>query len=259
MTFLSSRLLCASAVLAGLCLAGAAHAQSAGGERPPAWSLGIAATWSPSPYRSYDNKAWPLPLVNYEGKSFYFRGVSFGYRLLTTPGSELSLVASPLGQRFRHDDTDDARLRRLSDRDISGLAGLAWQYRADWGVLHAGAQKEFTGHGGGTQLDASYGYPIRQGALTLLPTVGMQHRNSALNDYYYGIGAKQAARSGLPAYHAGGGNQPYLDLSAVYRLSPRWSVTGGLRYTRLPDSVKDSPMTDADATRAYFLGVSHSF
>lgn len=238
--------------------ASAVHAQS-DTERHPGWSLGIAAAWSPSPYRSYDNKAWPLPLVNYEGKSFYFRGASFGYRLFTTASSELSLVASPMTERFRHEDANDARLKRLSDRDISGMAGVAWRYRADWGVLKASAQKEFTGHGGGVQLDAGYGYPIRSGDLTLTPTVGVMRRNGALNDYYYGIGANEAARSGLAAYRAGGGNLPYLDLAAAYRLSPRWNVAGGMRYTRLPDAIKDSPMVDADHTRSFFFAISHSF
>lgn len=238
--------------------ASAVHAQS-NGDHPAGWSLGVAAAWSPSPYRSYDNKAWPLPLVNYEGTSFYFRGASFGYRLFTTPSSELSLVASPLTERFRHQDTDDARLKRLSNRDISGMGGIAWRYHADWGVLKASAQKEFTGHGGGMQFDAGYGYPIRSGDLTLTPTVGVIRRNSALNDYYYGVGAKEASRSGLAAYRADGGNQPYLDLSVAYRLSPRWNVAGGMRYTMLPDGIKHSPMVDADHTRSFFFAISHGF
>ncbi|MDR6641085.1 outer membrane protein [Luteibacter sp. 1214] len=245
------------AVLAGVAVP-AAHAQSST-DGQAHWTLGIGATWSPSPYRSYDNKAWPLPLVNYEGKSFYFRGASFGYRLYKTPNDEISVLVSPLANRFRHDDSNDARLRRLSDRDISGMGGIAWKHTADWGVLQASAQKEFTGHGGGTSLDANYAYPIRKGALTLTPTLGVTRANGALNDYYYGVSGREAARSGLASYRAGSGTAPWLGLAAMYRLSPSWITAAGMRYTVLPDAVNDSPMVGDDHTQSFFLSLSHVF
>jgi outer membrane protein len=246
------------ALMAGFALPGAAAAQSAD-EHPAGWSLGVGAGWAPSPYRSYDNKALPLPLVNYEGKSFYFRGASAGYKLLSTRSDELSILVSPFTNRFRHQDTDDARLRELSNRKISGMAGVAWKHKTEWGVVSASAQKEFTGHGGGTLLDANYSYPLPQGALTLVPAVGISHSDSALNDYYYGVSAREAARSGLPAYHADGGNAPYFNLMATYRLSTSWVTSVGVRYTVLADTVKDSPMVSADHTRSFFLSLSHVF
>ncbi len=246
------------ALMAGFGLSAAAAAQSAD-EHPAGWSLGVGAAWAPSPYRSYDNKALPLPLVNYEGKSFYFRGASAGYKLFSTPSDELSILVSPFANRFRHQDTDDARLRQLSDRKISGMAGVAWKHKAEWGVVSASAQKEFTGHGGGILLDANYSYPLPKGALTLVPAVGVSHSNGALNDYYYGVSGREAARSGLTAYHADSGNAPYVNLMAIYRLSPSWVTSGGMRYTVLPDAVKDSPMVNADHTRSFFISLSHVF
>lgn len=250
-----TRLFAASAcILASL----TAKAQSAP-PQTPTWSLGIGAIWSPSPYRNYDNKAWPLPLVNYEGKSFYVRGATLGYRLFTTSQDEFSVIASPLGNRFLHDDTDDPRLRRVSDRDISGMAGVAWRHRASWGVVQASAQKEFTGHGGGNAFDANYSYPIIEGHLTLQPTAGVTYDSSALNNYYYGIGFNDALRSGLSVYHPGGGSSPYLGIVATYKLSQSWLTSGGIRYTSLPSVVKNSPMVDASHTQSYFFSLSYIF
>ena len=198
-------------------------------------------------------------MVNYEGKSFYLSGATIGYRLFKTDSDQFSIIASPLGNRFLHDDTDDPHLRRLSDRDISGMAGIAWRHHADWGVVQASAQKEFTGHGGGSAFDLSYTYPMIEGSLTLLPTVGATYNSSALNDYYYGIGASEAFLSGLPVYHAGGGSSPYLGMVATYKLAHSWLTTGGLRYTLLPNAVKDSPMVDADHTVSYFVALSYIF
>ncbi|MBT2118094.1 MipA/OmpV family protein [Dyella sp. LX-66] len=235
----------------------AAMAQSAAPQG--GWTLGLGAVWSPSPYRDYNNKAWPLPLVSYEGKSFYLRGATVGYRLLKTDSDELSIIASPMGNRFVHGDSDDPRLRRLSDRDISGTAGIAWRHTASWGLLQASAQKEFTGHGGGNVFDASYSYPVIQGRFSLIPSVGVTYTSGALNNYYYGIGSAEALRSGLPFYRAGGGSSPYAGVSANYNISSRWIASGGLRYTRLPGAAKNSPMVDGSHTQSYFVSLSYAF
>jgi MipA family protein len=254
----SVRLACLPAAIACAGFCTDTQAQSAPAQNPT-WTLGIGAVWSPSPYRSYSNKAWPLPLVNYEGKSFYVRGATLGYRLFKTQSDEFSIIASPLGNRFIHDDTSDPRLHRLSDRDISGLAGVAWRHHADWGVVQASAQKEFTGHGGGNVLDANYSYPMPQGRLTLTPMAGITYNSSAINNYYYGITGSDAVRSGLPFYRAGGGTSPYLGIVANYKLSKSWAASGGLRYTHLPNAVKDSPMVDGDHTQSYFVSLSYIF
>ncbi|WP_430389953.1 MipA/OmpV family protein [Dyella sp. 20L07] len=248
---LTVALVCAAFCSSALC-------QSAP-QQSTAWSLGIGAAWSPSPYRSYNNKAWPLPMVGYEGKSFYFRGAVFGYRLFNTGSDEFSIIASPMGNRFIHGDSDDSRLRQLSDREISGMAGVAWRHRADWGTVQASAQKEFTGHGGGSAFDLNYSYPISRGNLTLLPMGGVTYNTSALNDYYYGVGASEATRSGLPVYHAGGGSSPYLGVAVIYKLTHSWMTTGGLRYTALPNAVKDSPMVDGNHAVSYFVALSYIF
>lgn len=235
----------------------AAIAQSA--PQHGGWTLGLGAVWSPSPYRNYSNQAWPLPLVNYEGKSFYLRGASIGYRLYKTDTDEFSLIASPMANRFRHDDSNDPRQRLLSDRDISGIAGIAWRHTASWGLLQASAQKEFTGHGGGNVFDANYSYPVMQGKLSLIPTVGVTYNSGAVNNYYYGIDRADALRSGLPYYRAGGGSSPYLGITANYKLSKAWVASAGLRYTQLPNAVKNSPMVDGKHTQSYFLSLSRIF
>jgi outer membrane protein len=251
------RLPCLSVVLACTTFCLPAKAQSATAHSP-SWSVGIATAWSPSPYRDYDNKALPLPMLNYDGKSFYVHGLTLGYRLFGIGSDEFSIVASPFVYRFNHDDTSDPSLRRLSDRDISGLAGIAWQHRAAWGVVQASAQAVFTGHGGGV-FDASYSYPLIAGRLTLIPTAGVAYNTSAVNNYYYGISRSDAQNSGLPFYRADGDSLPYVGMIATYRLFHSWQASGGARFTLLPDAIKNSPMIDADHTESYFVSLSYTF
>ena len=198
-------------------------------------------------------------MLRYEGKSFYVRGASVGYRLYNSDEDEFSIVASPLWQRFLHEDTHDPRLRLLPDRDISGSAGLAWRHHADWGTLRASAQKEFTGHGGGSLFDVGYSYPLTQGRLRITPELGAVYATSALNDYYYGVSPAEAASSGLPSYRSEGGTSPYFGIAAGYQVSRSWLASAGLRYSVLPKAIKDSPMVNASHTQNYFFALSYTF
>ena len=257
MSIASLRLPCLSAGLVCLTFCLPAEAQSTAAHSPT-WTVGIATAWAPSPYHDYDNKILPLPMVNYDGKSFYVHGLTLGYRLFKLGSDEFSIVASPLVYRFNNDDTSDPSLRLVSNRNISGLAGLAWQHRAHWGVVQASAQTVFLGHGGGV-LDANYSYPLVVGSLTLIPTAGVAYNTSGVNNYYYGISGSDAQNSGLPFYRAGGGSLPYVGMIANYRFFHSWQASGGIRFTLLPDAIKDSPMVDTDHMESYFVSLSYIF
>ncbi|QWT22189.1 MipA/OmpV family protein [Bacillus sp. NP157] len=247
-----------AAAVAAVALPVAAPAQEA--PRTSSWGVGAMVVANESPYRDYKTDAIALPALSYEGKRIYLRGATVGFRLYNTQASELSLIASPLGFRFRGKDSDDARLRRLSDRDISGLAGVAWRYGdAEWGVVQASFQKELTGHGGGTVADASYAFPIRKGGMILTPRVGVTRNSAEMNNYYFGVDRGDALKSGLPGYRAKGGNSPYVDLSLVQMLGRHWTVAAGFRYAALPDTVADSPMVDKDSTSTIFGSVMYRF
>lgn len=225
----------------------------------PIWVVGLGVTEVVSPYRSYNNKIFPLPMVSYSGKSFFIEGWTLGYHLFKTEKSSFSIVVSPWGEDFTHTDTKDPHLRHLSDRSFSGVGGIAWRYNSDWGTLKASARKEFTGHGGGSLFDISYSYTLTEGAFRITPELGVGYSSSALNNYYYGISAAEAARSGLSVYHPRGGALPYLGVVANYQLSSSWTMFGGVRYTALPSTVKDSPMVDSSHAQSYFIGMSYKF
>jgi len=223
------------------------------------WSVGAAAMWSASAYRDYDNEALPVPVINYEGHHFFLRGIVLGYRLLAAQNNELAVIASPEANQFLARRSDDPHLRRLSDRNVSGLAGVSWRVYGNWGGIQATAQKELTGHGGGIMTDLSYGYTLQQGRFALMPGAGLNYSSRALNDYYYGIRAKEVARSGLAPYRPDAAAAPYLHLGLVYSLSRSWLLIGDFRLTVLPRTVEDSPMVDHDFTASSLAGVSYAF
>lgn len=244
--------------VAALLASTAAQAQVAPGAKPRS-SVGLAVGVQNSPYADYDTDVLPVPVINYEGKSFHFRGGSLGWKLFNNERTEVSLLASPYMMRFKHKDTDDVRLRQLSNRSLSAMAGVAVRHTATWGIVQANVQKEISGHGGGIAADAKYAFPIPTARVTLIPGIGAGYASSDLNDYYFGVSAAESARSGLAAYRAGSGVAPYIDLTAVMPLGAHWTATGSLRRTRLSDAVKDSPMTDGSYMDSAVIALSYGF
>ncbi|OEZ00877.1 MULTISPECIES: MipA/OmpV family protein [Stenotrophomonas] len=248
----------AGLVLVGLLASGSVLAQAAPGAKPRS-SVGLAVVAQKSPYAGYDTDVLPVPVINWEGERFHFRGGSLGYTLISTGQTEVSLLASPYFMRFKRNDSDDPQMRQLSNRSMSAMAGVAVRHTAPWGVLQGNVQAEVSGHGGGFAADAKYTYPIPTGRVVLVPGVGAQYASSDLNDYYFGVSAVEAQRSGLAAYSAGSGVAPYMDFSAVMPLGPRWTATASLRRTLLSSAVKDSPMTVGSHMDSALLALSYAF
>jgi outer membrane protein len=248
----------AGLALIGLLASASVLAQAAPGAKPRS-SVGLAVVAQKSPYAGYDTDVLPIPVINWEGRKFHFRGGSIGYTLFDNDHTSVSLLASPYMMRFKHKDTDDAQLRQLSNRSMSAMAGVAVRHTAPWGVLQGNVQAEVSGHGGGLAADAKYSYPIPTGRVMLIPGVGANCASSSLNDYYFGVSAVEAQRSGLAAYRAGSGVAPYMDLSAVMPVGPRWTATASLRRTLLSSAVKDSPMTVGNHMDSALLALSYGF
>lgn len=249
----------AACVALAALLTGTAATAAESAATKPRTALGVAVVALKSPYAGYRTDTLAAPVGSWEGKSFYFRGGTLGYRLLDNQHTEVSVMVSPYMMRFKHNDSDDMRLRQLSNRNFSAMAGVAVRHNAAWGLLQADVQREISGHGGGLAADAKYAYPLPVGRVTLVPGVGASYASSRLNDYYFGVGAAEAARSGLARYRAGSGVAPYVDLLAVMPLGPRWTATASLRRTLLSDAVDDSPMTDADHMDSAALSLSYGF
>lgn len=236
---------------------GSAFAQAPGAK--PRSSLGVAVVALKSPYTGYKTDTVGAPIISYEGRKFHFRGGSFGYTLLDSDSTEVSLMASPYMMRFKRNDSHDVQVRQLSNRGFSAMAGVAVRHTAPWGLLQGNVQAEVSGHGGGIAADAKYAYPLPLGRVTLVPGVGLNYAGKGLNDYYFGVSEDEARRSGLARYRAGGGVSPYADLTAVMPLGPHWTATASVRRTRLSDAVKDSPMTTGSHMDSAALSLSYGF
>lgn len=223
------------------------------------WSLGASALGIVNPYRGYDNKIYPVPLVSYEGDDFYFKSLTAGYYLWKDDKNKFSLTATYIPFVFDPDDSDDHQMKNLNKRRGTLMSGLAYSHNEDWGTLRATFSGDVLNNSNGLVADAAYLYPIHQDNWALIPSFGVMWNSSNQNDYYYGVSKDESRRSGMSSYSADDSFNPYAELSARYNFTKDWQAFFTGRYIRLADEVKDSPMVDKSYTAVVWTGVTYTF
>lgn len=222
-------------------------------------TLGAGVGIVEHPYKQYDHDLYPVPVINYEGDNFWFRGLGGGYYLWNDGTDQLSLTAywSPL--YFKPGDSDNSQLRKLDKRKSTVMAGVSWMHHTQYGSLRTALSGDILDNSNGVVWDTAWVYRYTNGGLTLTPGIGVEWNSENQNQYYYGVSHHEAAKSGLRSYDPSNSWNPYLELTANYRFANSWSVYGTARYTRLSDEITDSPMVDKSWTGLLSTGVTYTF
>ena len=225
--------------------AGVAHAEGK-------FSLGAGVGVVEHPYKDYDTDVYPVPVINYEGDNFWFRGLGGGYYPVSYTHLTLPTIASDVYKR-QH------QMRHLDDRKSTMMAGLSYAHFTQYGYLRTTLAGDTLDNSNGIVWDMAWLYRYTNGGLTVTPGIGVQWNSENQNEYYYGVSRKESARSGLRGYNPNDSWSPYLELSASYNFLGDWSVYGTARYTRLSDEVTDSPMVDKSWTGLISTGITYKF
>ncbi|WP_342320976.1 MipA/OmpV family protein [Kosakonia sp. BYX6] len=224
------------------------------------FSLGAGVGVVESPYKEYDTRVLPIPVVTYESDNFWFRGIGGGYYLWNDEADKLSITAFYSPWQFKPKDSDDNQLRQLDRRKATAMAGLSYIHNtAQYGFLRTTLAGDVLDNSNGVMWDIAWLYNYINGGLSVTPGLGVEWSSDNQNEYYYGVSGKESRRSGLRTYDPDSSWNPYLELSVSYRLTSNWSVYGTGRYTRLSDEVKDSPMVDKSWSGLLSTGVTYRF
>lgn len=225
------------------------------------WSLGIAGIFSTSPYKSSKNTILPLPMVSYEDDRFFLKGLEAGMYLWKNDNHELSIGVQYFGMSFKPGDTDDAQLKQLDKRNSTLMAKASYAYSLPLGMqVGASVSQDVFGQHKGFIGELSFRAPLlMKNNFMVFSKVGVQWSSQRVNDYYYGISSKEAARSGLPQYKAKSGFTPVAGIQAMYNFNDRWSAMVGAQVEFLNSKVKNSPMVGKSVTTSIMAGVQFSF
>lgn len=222
-------------------------------------SVGAGVAYNESPYRGYNENTHAVPLISYEGESFYFRQTTLGYILSKSEKNEFSLTASWMPLEFDPKDNDDRVMKKLDKRDSTAMAGAAWYHHERWGSIKVSAAADILDNSNGWVGEVALFHQMPVGNLTLTPAVGVFYYDENFNDYYYGVSGSESRRSGLDGYSAQDSWVPYISLTAKYPLTNNLVLTASAAYSALPDEIKDSPMIDRDDSFTFITGLSWRF
>ncbi|MBJ9276960.1 MipA/OmpV family protein [Citrobacter amalonaticus] len=222
-------------------------------------SIGAGAIYNESPYRGYNENTHAIPLISYEGESFYVRQTTLGYILSKSEQNEFSLTAFWMPLEFDPSDNDNHAMKKLDKRDSTMMAGAAWYHHENWGSVKVSAAADVLDNNNGWMGELSLFRKIPVGQLALIPSVGVLYYDENFNDYYYGVSGSESRRSGLDRYSAQDSWVPYVSLTAKYPVTDNIVLTASAAYSVLPDEIKDSPMIDRDDSFTFMSGVSWRF
>lgn len=222
-------------------------------------TLGASVIYSQSPYKSGQDRYYPVPIINYDGDSFYLNTLQAGYYLWKDRQDQLSLTVLGSPQNYDPDDADDGDMKSLNKRRMTVMAGLSYRHAADWGIVRTTLAGDVLNNSNGIIWDLTYLYNFEFGRFSLTPGIGALWNSSNQNKYYYGISSGESSRSGLDRYDANDSWSPYLELSGGWKITDRWNASISGRYVRLGSEIKDSPMVDRNTQVLLWSGVSYTF
>jgi outer membrane protein len=215
-------------------------------ERSYQWGIGLGAIFSPNPYKDTNPIILPIPVISYLGESLTVYGPYASYKLYKNKFMVTEAQVFLYPQNYRNDDSDDAKMQKLDNRNYLVMAGIKQRFRSLYGDINLGLNFDITGQSNGFMATIEYEkrFVCIKGRhlYSLKPSIGFQYSSTKLTDYYYGISSEEAIRSGLSQYTPDDEISPYLGLAFVYSYNRRWNLTLSSRVNRLSDTIIDSPM-----------------
>ncbi|EJE48799.1 outer membrane protein V [Acidovorax sp. CF316] len=249
----SIRLLAALAATLPLLAPASAQAQEAGAS---SWGLGLAVSADRKPYRDFDDKLQPLPLLTYENRWIHIAG----------PGVDFKLPSlGPVGLRLRsrfgfegYEAEDSPWLAGMHERKGSLWLGAAATWDTGPAQLSAELLADASGHSKGRQFTLKAERRFQLGAWDVTPRLALQQQDRKTVDYYYGVQASEA-RLGRPAYEGSSAVNLQAGVRVGYTLAPRQWVFVDVGVTRLGSAIKDSPLVDRSSQPAVTAGYLYRF
>ncbi|MFC0226950.1 MipA/OmpV family protein [Serratia aquatilis] len=223
------------------------------------WSVGAGVLAEKLPYHQYKTQFIPLPIVTYQGEQFFINSQGIGLNMLNTEKHNLHLAVNYSPLNFNPSESDDPAMKQLDKRRATAMAGIGYQYHADWGTLSGEVATDILGYSKGSIVDVGYQYSFQFNKLQLIPSVGMRWQSRSFNDYYFGVSQQESQRSKLREYQANSGVSSYLSLASHYAVNDNWQLFLLGRYEQMSDAVKDSPMTARDYNVLVATGVVYRF
>ena len=216
--------------------------------------LGIGGVVSPRYSGGSHYRAFAVPLASLRFGDYAY--IDYWQAGLYLVGNQektigLAVVATP---RLGFNARDGERLSGMMTRRSSVETGLSLDYGSDAGGISLGYLHDVTGASDGTivrllgfrQIEISKRVAVEA-------FVGIEHLDSRVANYYYGIGNSETTAS-RPFYKPGSATDLNAGLHFNWDFGGKNTILFGYEVTRLGDPLASSPITERRVGNLFYLG-----
>ncbi|MBF0620019.1 MAG: MipA/OmpV family protein [Candidatus Omnitrophica bacterium] len=220
--------------------------------------LGIGAVVMTRPYVGVGATTMPIPLVAWDYKGFYIRGIEAGYTFYDHGGLKLSAVTSP--RMMGYSSEDSSALNGMEDRRKSLDAGVRLEQELPVKGLSFNAKilNDTLSRYDGREGEVSLEQFLKGEYFRLRLSGGIKIQSSQLADYYYGVQSNEV-RADRPAYMPGHAVNPFIGVMLSSGLSKEWPVILRAGIDFLDPAIHKSPIVEDSYTLSAMLGVAKRF
>ena len=238
-------------VIVFLCFAFVSARASAG-----EWGLGAAVAHYQSPLNGVENRIASLPYITYQGEHLNIDLTTISYSLFRDEKIQIALEGE---LRFEGYDPDDSpTLVGMEKRKHAFDAGISFARAGPWGELKFTFLSDITGTHKGYEARAQIQRPYLLNRWIFAPAVGIAWLDSAIVDYYYGVGSNEATDT-RKHYVGRSTTNAFADFMVGYGFSDRLELLGGMKLILLGESIQDSPIVDKSYDAAVFSALKYKF
>lgn len=221
-------------------------------------SLGIVGALSESPYKETDSESGALPNLSYTGERFYIRLPEIGYHLLPkNPAQSLAVGLSYERSGFDPDDSDDANIRLLDDRDDSIMAFASYRI----GPITTKLAQDVSGKHDGFYAQISAGYPIPVAAWKIIPSITYRYMDSKMSNHLFGVSQSESAKTGgaIATYDSPSVSRITYGVRGIYPFTQSVNLMLGINQTQYHDAILKSPIIEDNTVTSVLAGIVLSF
>ena len=172
-----------------------------------------------------------------------FSNVTLGINIKSTENYSLDILGT---QSFDGvERNEEVGFESISDRD--GDFGLGFRnsfYRGD-NIFQYEIVADTSGAHDGIMVAFQYGRQFQYRNWNFHSLLGVRYFSDKVMDHYFGV-SEQESTATLESYEAKDGFLPSVLFGATLPLSEKWLFKAVAEYSRLPESVIDSPLAQGD-------------
>jgi len=222
-------------------------------------SLGVFGTLSESVYKETDSQSKALPNISYEGEQFYFKLPEVGYNFLPkNPVQNFAVGISYQPSKFDPDDSNDANIKLLDDRDDSVMAFASYQLGK---IFKTKLAQDISGAHDGFFAEIELSYPMPAGVWHLIPSISYRYMDKKMSNHSFGVSQNDSAKTGgaIAAYDSSSVSLISYGVKAIYPLSQSINFMLGINQTKYDDEILQSPIVEEDTVNSVLAGIMVKF